>query len=169
MLELKKHISGQVCLLNISWHSHCALIIKIINSMKIFFVILLITYLFSCGNSSSVKNLEPNKNKSATDSLINSGAAYADSEFAKGAKLIAANDCLTCHQLKESSVGPSYFDISKKYHTNAGNIDNLANEIINGTQGFVWGNKEMTAHSAVTYADAVEMVKYILSLSPDTP
>ena len=117
---------------------------------------------FGCNNGT--KNIAPNKEAASTDSLINNADAYADSANRKGASLIAANDCLTCHQINEKSVGPSYVEIAEKYHYNQGNIENLIHSIINGSVG-IWGNeKKMTPHPNLTFNDAEKMVKYILTL-----
>jgi len=117
---------------------------------------------FSCNNGT--KNIAPNKEAASTDSLINNADAYADSANREGASLIAANDCLTCHQINEKSVGPSYVEIAEKYHYNQGNIENLIHSIINGSVG-IWGNeKKMTPHPNLTFNDAEKMVKYILTL-----
>lgn len=83
------------------------------------------------------------------------------SKFKKGADLIAANDCLACHQVDEKVVGPSYKQIASKYST----MDEatLASSIINGGVGN-WGEVPMTAHPTLSKEDATEMVRYILSL-----
>ena len=116
------------------------------------------------GCNNGTKNIAPNKEAASTDSLINNADAYADSANREGASLIAANDCLTCHQINEKSVGPSYVEIAEKYHYNQGNIENLIHSIINGSVG-IWGNeKKMTPHPNLTFNDAEKMVKYILTL-----
>ena len=99
----------------------------------------------------------------ATDSLINSTAADVPVEFRRGAKLITANDCLTCHQLDKKVVGPSYKDIAGKYSHNEGAVSNLVSGIINGSKG-IWGEERMTPHPNLAYTDAKEMVLYIFSL-----
>ena len=117
---------------------------------------------FGCNNGT--KSIAPNKEAASTDSLINNADAYADSANREGASLIAANDCLTCHQINEKSVGPSYMEIAAKYHYNQGNIENLIHSVINGSVG-IWGNeKKMTPHPNLTFNDAEKMVKYILTL-----
>lgn len=101
---------------------------------------------------------------SPTDSLVNSSASAAkDSAYQTGAKLVAGNDCLTCHKIDQKSIGPSYDSIAYKYEMNQGNIENLAHKIIVGGYGR-WGTVAMTPHPNVTEPDAQEMVKYVLSL-----
>ena len=110
-------------------------------------------------------NTEPKSTSqtTATDSLINSAGGIADSAYARGARLIAGNDCLTCHQLEKKSFGPSYDEISSKYPFSNGTIENLAHSIIHGSKG-LWGSNAMTPHPNVTYEDAKAMAAYILSL-----
>jgi cytochrome c len=97
-----------------------------------------------------------------TDSLVNNQAEMADSPYLAGARLIAANDCLTCHKLDQKSIGPSYYTISEKYPFDTGVVENLAHSIIHGSQG-LYGPTAMTPHPNITYIDAKAMAAYILS------
>jgi len=99
----------------------------------------------------------------ATDSLVNSSGAIADSAYQNGARLIAKNDCLTCHMLDKKSVGPSYYEISAKYPFAEGTIENLTRSIIHGSKG-LYGPTAMTPHPNIEYNDAKAMATYILSL-----
>ena len=118
---------------------------------------------------SACNNTQKNNSNAttATDSLINYAGNNADTANAEGARLITANDCLTCHKLKDTSVGPSYFDVAKKYHNNIAVTDNLVHSIIHGSVG-IWGNKKMTPHPNIDFQDAEKMVRYILSLKDST-
>jgi cytochrome c len=117
----------------------------------------------ACKQSSTTRNTSGKT--PLTDSLVNNSADLVDSEYRRGADLIAKYDCLTCHKLNEQSFGPSYMDVAKKYSNVSGNVNNLAHKIISGAQG-AWGNKAMTPHPNITVPDAEEMVRYILSLKP---
>lgn len=102
-----------------------------------------------------------------------SGAAKPDSAAATvqrsidttnaGGKLIAKNDCLTCHKIDTKVIGPSYADVAAKYPANEANIDTLAAKVIKGGSGH-WGAVAMAGHPTVSVADAKTMVTYILSL-----
>jgi len=118
--------------------------------------------IFAC-NSNGPGNKKYSDTTSATDSIINSAGNTADSNYREGARLIAANDCFTCHRIEQKITGPSYREVAAKYHFNEGNVENLSHSIIYGSKG-LWGNKEMTAHSNIDPKDAKEMVRYILSL-----
>jgi cytochrome c len=90
-------------------------------------------------------------------------AAINNPDYDAGLNLAAKSDCFTCHKLNEPLVGPSYADVAKKYANTPANIDTLSDRIIKGSQG-IWGPAVMTAHPAITKADAEKMVKYILLL-----
>lgn len=79
----------------------------------------------------------------------------------KGASLIAGADCGTCHKDHQKIVGPAFADIAKKYTT--ADVEKLAKKVIAGGSGS-WGDIAMSAHPALSEADAKEMVTYILSV-----
>lgn len=118
--------------------------------------------IFACNSNEATKK-KYTDTTSATDSIINSAGNTADSNYREGARLIAANDCFTCHRIEQKIVGPSYREVAAKYHFNEGNVENISHSIIHGSKG-LWGDKEMTAHSNIDIKDAEKMVRYILSL-----
>ncbi len=86
-------------------------------------------------------------------------------DYAKGLALVAQSDCLTCHQVQEKRIGPSYTEIAKKYAgVNDAMVSELAQRIIKGGSG-VWGEIPMTAHPTLSQQDAEGMVQYILLLN----
>ncbi len=131
--------------------------------MKFFIFLVILIINFSCSNSPSGQTKQENKT-ATTDSLINNPGIMSDSEYVKGARLIAANDCLGCHKINVKAIGPCYDSVAAKYELNEGNIENLSYKIIKGGKG-AWGNKTaMTPHPDLQPNDAAAMVKYILSL-----
>ena len=90
--------------------------------------------------------------------------AMEASQFALGKLLIEKSDCSACHQENQKSVGPSYLDIANKYPDDGKAPAYLADRIINGGGG-VWGETVMAAHPALSKSEAIQMSKYILSLS----
>jgi len=126
------------------------------------FIVILFAAAIAC-------NTEPKSTPQTTptDSLINSAGGIADSVYEHGARLIAANDCLTCHKINEKSFGPSYNEISSRYPFSEGTIENLAHSIMHGSKG-LWGNDAMTPHPNLRYQDAIAMAQYILSLKHTT-
>lgn len=117
-------------------------------SIKLMFVIIGISTLHTFSNYESITK----KNKSET---------YQSQD---GEKLIAKQDCVTCHKIDKKVIGPSYLDIAKKYPMNDKNINYLSDKIIKGGSG-VWGSIPMAAHSAIKKDDAKKIAKYILSLN----
>ena len=110
----------------------------------------------SSGSGSSDASSSASSSASSTDISSNP-------DYQKGLKLIAANDCLTCHKVDEKVTGPAYRDVANKYENTDDNVKLLAHKVISGGSG-VWGNAAMTPHPAVSEADAEQMVKYILLL-----
>ncbi len=84
-----------------------------------------------------------------------------------GLKLIAKNDCKTCHNNKVKTIGPAYISVAKKYHETEDNIKLLMEKIKGGGTG-IWGEEIMNAHPDLSDTHLREMVKYVLSLAdPD--
>lgn len=84
-------------------------------------------------------------------------------QYAKGEKLIAASDCLSCHNVDQRVVGPAYVEVAQKYEFNDKNVTYLAGKIRQGGAG-VWGQIPMAPHPNINEEDAKEMARYILSL-----
>ncbi len=99
------------------------------------------------------------------DSLINNTATEADNKYIVGARLVAANDCITCHSIDRKMFGPSFIEIAAKYKNNEKLAEYLSNNVIKGSKG-IYGNNAMTPHPNLKYNDIIEMLKYILSLKP---
>ena len=84
-----------------------------------------------------------------------------------GLKLIAKNDCKTCHNTKVKTIGPAYVAVAKKYEDTEDNIKMLVDKVRGGGTG-IWGEDIMNAHPDLSDTDLREMIKYVLSLdNPD--
>ncbi|MGC3946893.1 MAG: ThuA domain-containing protein [Chryseolinea sp.] len=82
-----------------------------------------------------------------------------------GATLMASSDCKACHTADRVSVGPAYRQVAERYKSDAGAINKLADKIIAGGGGN-WGTEHvMSAHPQLNKQEAIEIVKYILSLN----
>ncbi|MFC6267922.1 c-type cytochrome [Frigoriflavimonas asaccharolytica] len=79
---------------------------------------------------------------------------------AEGKVLIEKADCLGCHKLNETMIGPSYVDVAKKYDYK--DLNYLAKKIVDGGSG-VWGAVPMAAHNGLSQENSQKMVYYILS------
>ena len=129
---------------------------------KVFVVLCVSAVLAACGGSSKSGSADSTATTGGSaDSAASASAATASS--APGAKLIAANDCNTCHKIDTNVIGPAFQDVANKYPATDANIDTLANKVVKGGKGN-WGDIPMAAHPTLALADAKEMVKYILSL-----
>jgi cytochrome c len=128
---------------------------------KVFVVLCISAALAACGGSSKSGSTDSTTTAGSADSTASASAGAASS--APGAKLIAANDCNTCHKIDTKVIGPAFQDVANKYPATDANIDTLANKVVKGGKGN-WGDIPMAAHPTLALADAKEMVKYILSL-----
>ena len=96
-------------------------------------------------------------------SVTKIGTSPTGSAGGKGAQLVAASDCASCHREGEKLVGPAYKDVAAKYANTEANVAMLAGKIINGGKGN-WGEIAMTPHPGLSETDAKEMMRYILSI-----
>jgi cytochrome c len=139
--------------------------------MKKYFALCCLVAVVACNSSNSDKpDTDTTKNLSQTNNsveiLVDTLGFNSDSatkKYEKGNILITQSDCLTCHKVKEQSIGPSYVAIAEKYLPTPENIEHLTSTIINGSKG-VWGESPMNTHPALSKEDATEMVNYILAL-----
>lgn len=80
------------------------------------------------------------------------------------AELAKANQCLACHQVDTTSIGPSYFDVALKYRDQKDAAEYLKNKLKNGSTG-VWGEVPMPPQVALKPDDSDKLVAAILGLS----
>ncbi len=90
----------------------------------------------------------------------------ADEDTPLGYRLIARNDCKTCHNTYRKTIGPAYVDVAAKYQNTEENIGILTNKVKYGGYG-VWGTQVMNAHPDVPEVDIRAMVEYIMSLDAE--
>jgi cytochrome c len=96
--------------------------------------------------------------------LLESNAHLATAlNFVNGKHLVETGDCKTCHNLENTSIGPSYMAIAERYKGKTV-TSQLADKIIAGGNGN-WGKNMMAAHPQHSKEEATKMAEYILSLS----
>ncbi|MFK8165589.1 MAG: carbohydrate-binding protein, partial [Lewinella sp.] len=83
--------------------------------------------------------------------------------YVQGKSLINDSDCLSCHRVDVSSIGPSYLQVAEKYPDSPENKALLAGRILSGSVG-IWGEHAMSAHPDLPMSSARMMIDYILSL-----
>jgi cytochrome c len=77
--------------------------------------------------------------------------------------LLQKNNCLACHNVNQTVVGPAFKDIANRYRGQTDAPDRLAKKIRAGGAG-VWGSMPMPAHPQVAEADAKKLAVYILNI-----
>ena len=82
--------------------------------------------------------------------------AWADNE------LLIKNNCLACHNVTQTVVGPSFKAVASKYRGQADAADKLARKIRLGGSG-VWGAMPMPAHPQISDVDAKKLAVYVLN------
>lgn len=140
---------------------------------KVFAILFISAVITACGGKSKSggstdSTTASNQTAKASETSADTNATKTGNEkdagaLEPGAKLMAANDCNTCHKADVKIVGPALKDIAAKYPPTQANIDTLTNKVIHGGKGN-WGDIPMTPHPQVPKNDVKEMVQYILSL-----
>jgi cytochrome c len=75
--------------------------------------------------------------------------------------IMATNNCFNCHLFNAQSLGPSFFEIAKRYSATTANTDTLISRIRNGSSG-IWGRTEkMPSHPELSTAAIRSTVQWI--------
>jgi cytochrome c len=89
-------------------------------------------------------------------------AAVAEAPLSPALALIEENACLSCHQVDEDSVGPSYKKVAEKYRSRADAVDYVAGQIGKGSTG-LWGSPHaMPAFEGISAEDRKVLATFIL-------
>lgn len=84
-----------------------------------------------------------------------------------GLTVIMTSNCINCHNFNSKSIGPSFYEINKKYPATKANIDTLIKRIREGSSG-IWGGKEkMPTHHELTIPETKSAVLWILKNATD--
>ena len=89
--------------------------------------------------------------------ILASAPAWADTA------LLQKNNCLACHNVTQTVVGPAFKDVANKYRGQADAADKLARKIRLGGSG-VWGAMPMPAHPQISDVDAKKLATYVLNI-----
>lgn len=89
-------------------------------------------------------------------SALVAGPAFANADLAQ------KKNCMACHAVDKKLVGPAYKDVAAKYAGQKDAVDKLSQKVIKGGAG-VWGPVPMPANTAVSDAEAKQLVQWILS------
>ena len=77
--------------------------------------------------------------------------------------LLQKNNCLACHNVNQTVVGPAFQAVANKYRGQADAADKLARKIRLGGSG-VWGTMPMPAHPQISDVDAKKLATYVLNI-----
>jgi cytochrome c len=92
--------------------------------------------------------------------------AFATQSFADakaGEAVAKGSDCMLCHAVDKTVVGPSMKDIAAKYKgADKAQIAKLAEKVKTGGSGN-WGTTPMAPHPALSEADRISAVEWVLS------
>jgi cytochrome c len=78
-----------------------------------------------------------------------------------GLTMIRTNNCFNCHNFDGKGIGPSFYDISKRYPFTPANISQVARRVREGSSG-VWGKVSMPTHPELKQEEAEAVVRWIL-------
>ena len=79
-------------------------------------------------------------------------------------KLLTSKQCLACHQVDRSSVGPAYLSVALKYRDDPGALASLQAKLKSGGSG-VWGIIPMPPQANVSTAEGEPIIRAILGLA----
>jgi cytochrome c len=77
--------------------------------------------------------------------------------------LLLKNNCVACHNVDQTVVGPAFKDVANRYRGQTDAADRLAKKIRAGGAG-VWGTMPMPAHPQIPESDAKKLAVYILNI-----
>jgi cytochrome c len=84
-----------------------------------------------------------------------------------GLTVIMTSNCINCHNFNSKSIGPSFYEINKRYPITKTNTDTLIKRIREGSSG-LWGGKEkMPTHHELTAIETKSAVQWILKNAAD--
>ena len=81
--------------------------------------------------------------------------------------VLQKSDCLTCHEIDEPAVGPSFKQIAERYPKEKTAVSYLLNKIKQGGTG-AWGNGVMNPHPLLADTEITTVLDYIFTLKPKT-
>jgi cytochrome c len=78
-----------------------------------------------------------------------------------GLALLRTNNCFNCHSFDSKGIGPSFYDVGKRYPFTAANIAQVAKRVREGSTG-VWGKVSMPTHPELQQKEAEDVVRWVL-------
>jgi cytochrome c len=78
-----------------------------------------------------------------------------------GLAVMRTSNCFNCHNFNAKSIGPSFYEINKRYPATPANVDSIIKRIRMGSSG-IWGKEKMPTHPELTVAETKNTVQWIL-------
>lgn len=97
------------------------------------------------------------KDKAGVQAVMNKGIK----DNPPGLAIIRANNCFNCHNFEDKGIGPSFYEISKRYVPTAANISQVARRVREGSSG-IWGKVSMPTHPELKQEEAEALVRWVL-------
>jgi cytochrome c len=97
---------------------------------------------------------------------LKNGKASPVNSQNNGLNIIMTSNCVTCHGFNTKAMGPSFFDINKRYPATKANMDSLFKRIKDGSTG-VWGKEKMPPHPELSVTDIKSIAQWIMKNSTD--
>ena len=117
----------------------------------------------------STLTLNPNKTTRSANYFNNLPAQFRpkpqEESDHRGRYWMEKSDCFTCHEVDQTTVGPSLNQIALRYQHDTNAAGQLIAKVKNGGTG-VWGGSIMNAHPNLTDNEIRVMLSYVLSLKP---
>jgi cytochrome c len=100
---------------------------------------------------------------SALLGAIFSAASPAAHAEATGLTLAQQQNCMSCHSVSRTFMGPALHDVATKYAGHDDAVTYLKRKILDGSTG-VWGPVPMPANTQLTPDQAAALASWVLSL-----
>jgi cytochrome c len=94
---------------------------------------------------------------------LSAGSPSAHAEAATGLALAQQQNCMSCHSVTRSFMGPALHDVAAKYAGHDDAVTYLKHKILDGSAG-VWGPVPMPANTQLTPDQAATLASWVLSL-----
>jgi cytochrome c len=85
---------------------------------------------------------------------------------APGIAIMRTSNCFNCHNFNGKSIGPSFYEIGKRYPATKSTVDSLVKHIKDGSSG-IWAKEKMPTHPELTNDEIKSTVLWILKHADD--
>lgn len=99
---------------------------------------------------------------------LSSASLAAHAEAATGLALAQQQNCMSCHSVTRTFMGPALRDVAAKYAERADAATYLKHKILDGSTG-VWGPVPMPANTQLTPDQAAALTTWVLTLKDEPP